>query len=82
MREMVSVAVESVVREKGKHALNLAANGSAAALVEVSVVDQLFAYAPLALSLVVSLMLIRKTYLETKLVKIELAKEGRRDSDH
>lgn len=81
MSEIISAAVKSVVQEKGKHVLNLTTNGGAAALAGMNALDVAVIIVPLILSTAVSLMLIRKTYLENKLLKIELAKQGRRQSD-
>ena len=81
LKTIVSVAKESFAQEKAKHATNLVVNGGTAVAAEVSLADQLMVYGPLMLSVLVSIMIIRKTYYDTKLVRIQIAEKGRRASD-
>ncbi len=84
MNELVSAAVQSIVKEKIKHIANGAAGGTAFAVAP----DWLGISVGVA-SLLVASMVFFKTYSEIRVIrlneqlaKIELAKQGARQSDH
>lgn len=85
MKEIASVALESIVREKARHAVNAVATGTAAtAGTAGSIFGEILGWLPhvaVIAGLLVSCALFYKTYLEIKLARITLAKEDRRDGD-
>ena len=85
MKEIASIAAESIAREKTRHLVNGVATGTAGTITATgSIAGSVMEWLPVVGVLggiCVSAALFYKTYLEIKLTKIELAKEGRRNSD-
>jgi predicted MFS family arabinose efflux permease len=85
VKEAVSIAVESIVREKARHVTNAVATGTAAtAGATGSLIGEMLGWLPhvaVVAGLCVSCALFYKTYLEIRLTKVKLAKEGRREAD-
>ena len=85
MREIASIAVESIVREKARHATNVLATGTAAtAGTAGSIFGDILGWLPhiaVVAGLLVSCALFYKTYLEIRLARIQIANEGRREAD-
>ena len=85
MKEALQIAAESIAKEKVRHTVNAVATGTAATTATAtSFYGDALGYLPtvaVAAGLLVSCALFYKTYLEIKLTKVLLAKEGRRDED-
>jgi hypothetical protein len=85
VKEAVSIAVESIVREKARHTVNAVVTGTAGTVGATgSVIGEMLGWLPhvaVFVGLCVSCALFYKTYLEIKLTKVKLAKEGRREAD-
>lgn len=86
MKEALSIAAQSIASEKQKHLANAAATGTAGTIGATgTLVGDIVGWLPtigVILGIGVSCALFYKTYLEIKLAKVQLAKEGRRQSDH
>lgn len=85
MKEAVQIAVESIAKEKVRHTINAVATGTAAtAGTATSIFGDILGWLPhiaVVAGLLASCALFYKTYLEIKLTKVLLSKEGRRDED-
>ena len=85
MKEIGSIALESIVREKARHATNAVATGTAAtAGTAGSIFGEILGWLPhvaVLAGLIVSCALFYKTYLEIRLARIQIANEGRREAD-
>ena len=85
MKDVISVAAESIAREKTRHIVNAAATGTSGTVVATgSVLADVVGWLPtvgVLCGICVSLALFYKTYLEIKLAKIEISEKGRRSGD-
>ena len=83
MNQIVSLAAESIAREKIPHALNVAAGATAAtAGVTTGWFSDIAVWLPLVAviaSLMVSCALFYKTYLQIKIAKLQLAKAAKNE---
>ena len=84
MKQLLSLAAESIAREKLPHAANAIATGTAATVGTAgSIMGDMMGWLPqvgVMAGLAVSCMLFYKTYLEIKLARVQLAKEDRRQN--
>lgn len=85
MKEVIAIAAESIAKEKTRHLANAAATGTAGTIGATgTIVGDIVGWLPtvgVVFGICVSCALFYKTYLEIKLAKVKLAKEGRRESD-
>ena len=92
MKEIASIALESIVREKGPHVVNVIATGTAAtAGAATSVFGELLGWMPhvaVFFGLLVSCAIFYKTMRDIRLAELDIeykqlliAKEGRRGAD-
>ena len=82
MKEIASIAAESIAREKTRHLVNGAVTGTAGTMSATgTLAGNMMEWLPVVgvvAGICVSCALFYKTYLEIKLARIELAKKDRR----